>query len=171
MCMGHRCIMSSRRKRRNEVKAMAVQNARVIISWQKKLILGVALPRRAYVSSMNSTEVVNGHRYSLSTISAFHSLLCLCFFSIISYPPARIREVPVQCSTTFFFLFLSFLRIVVKQVIPSLVPVIFPTQSPESPLSIYLSRSLSCWPLAYPESHSPIPFFYHHHGRSLRSSV
>jgi hypothetical protein len=43
MCMGHRCIMLSRRKRRTE--AMGMQNAQVIVSWQKKLILGVVLPR------------------------------------------------------------------------------------------------------------------------------
>lgn len=85
----------------------------------------------------------------------------LVFFLIFSYPPARIREVPVQCSTTLFFFF-------VKQVIPSLVLVSFPTQSLYYP-SIFLA--LLCWPFADPESHSPIPFFYHHHGRSLRSSV
>jgi hypothetical protein len=88
------------------------------------------------------------------TISPPHSLLCLCFFSLFPYPPARIREVPVHCSTTlfFFFSFLSFLRIVVKQVIPSLVLVTrlhYP--------SIF-SRSLSCWPLADPNPTPSSPF-------------
>lgn len=68
--------------------AMAMQNAQVKVSWQKKLILGVALPRRAYVSLLDelSTEAVNGHRYLLSTISPPHSLLCFCFFLSILIP-------------------------------------------------------------------------------------
>lgn len=150
MCMGHRCIMSSRRKRRNET--ITRQNALVIVS-------------------MNSTEVVNGHRCLLSTISPPHSLLCLCFFLIFSYPPARIREVPVQCSTTLFFFSFLFAHCRQNKSFPPLFS--FPSRPRVQSLHYppILSRSLSCWPLADPKSRSPIPFFYHHHGRSLRSSV
>jgi hypothetical protein len=66
------------------------KRAKVIVCWQKKLILRIALPRRAYASSlplsMNPTEVVNGHRYLLShDLSTSFSFMPL-FFLIIPIP-------------------------------------------------------------------------------------
>lgn len=76
------------------------------------------------------------------------------FFSVFSYPPARIREVPVQCSTTLFFFYFIFAHC--RQTSHSLpCSHFFPDPSLHYP-SIF-SRSLSCWPLADPESHSPHP--------------
>jgi hypothetical protein len=84
------------------------------------------------------------------------------FFSTISYPPARIREVPVQCSTTFFFPF-PFLFAHCRQTSHSLpCPRYFP--DPESRVStIHLSflalSRVGPWHIPNPTPTPPSPSF------------
>ena len=181
--MGRRCIMWSRRRKRNEAMAMALQNAQVIVCWQKKLILGVALFRAAprlrllvaFVDELDGSSQWTSV-FCYLTISPPHSLLCFCFFSQYSHTRqcayAKYPYTVARRDSSSFFLFpFSFCALSSNKSFPPLFS--FPVSTIHlSFLSLSLfSLSLLCWPLADPESHYPIPFLYHHHGRSLRSSV
>ena len=129
--------------------AMAMQNAQVIVSWQKKL------PRRAYLSlllSMNSMEVVNGQSvlaiYDLSTSFSFMSL---DFLSILIPASAHTRSTPYNVARR-YYLFFSFCALPSNKSFPPLFSFL---SRPRVPLSIHLfSLSLV---LALGRSRIPLP--------------